>query len=54
RAEFDKLLDDMQAKTAVLAKIAVSGDEAKIKRVFNDTGQACKACHDKFREKAPG
>lgn len=51
RAEFDRLLDDMQAKAGELAEVAKSGDMERIRPAVGATGQACKACHDKFREK---
>jgi cytochrome c556 len=54
RAEFDRLLDDMQAKTAELAKVAKTEDLERIRPAFGAAGEACKACHDKFRtEKKP-
>jgi cytochrome c556 len=34
-----------------LATVAATGDKAAIARAFGETGQACKACHDKFRAK---
>jgi cytochrome c556 len=49
RAEFDRLLDDMQTNTAQLAKLAEAGDQAAVKSAFAATGRTCKACHDKFR-----
>lgn len=33
-----------------LAEVAATGDEAAIKAQFGETGKACKACHEKFRE----
>lgn len=33
-----------------LAKVAEGGDVAAIKAQFGKTGEACKACHDKFRK----
>jgi cytochrome c556 len=50
RAEFDRLLEELQQKTAELERTARTGDEAAIKRAVGATGQACKNCHDKFRE----
>jgi len=32
-----------------LQKIAASGDAAAVKLQFGKTGEACKACHDKYR-----
>lgn len=49
KAEFDKLMQDFVTKSATLADVAKGGDLAKIKPAFGDVGQACKACHDKFR-----
>ena len=51
RAEFDRLLEDMQTKTAELARVAGSQDMEQIRPAFGAAGEACKACHDKFREK---
>jgi cytochrome c556 len=51
RAEFDKLLQTLIDRSAALAAAANSGDESKIKAATQDTGKACKACHDKFRVK---
>jgi cytochrome c556 len=33
-----------------MAKVAASGDLAAIKTQFGKLGEACKACHDKFRQ----
>lgn len=33
-----------------LQRVAAGGDMAAIKAQFGETGKACKACHDKFRE----
>lgn len=33
-----------------MAKVAAAGDPAAIKTQFGKLGEACKACHDKFRE----
>ena len=32
-----------------MAKVAAGGDAAAVKAQFGKLGQACKACHDKFR-----
>ncbi len=32
-----------------LAKVAASGDAAAVKTAFGKMGEACKACHDKYR-----
>jgi len=34
-----------------LAKVAASGDEVEVSTAFGELGQACKACHDKYRMK---
>lgn len=34
-----------------MAKVAASGDTAAIKTAFGKLGEACKACHDKFKAK---
>jgi cytochrome c556 len=33
-----------------LAKVAATGDAAAVKAQFGKTGEACKACHEKFRK----
>jgi cytochrome c556 len=33
-----------------MAKVAASGDAAAVKAQFGKLGEACKGCHDKFRE----
>jgi len=33
-----------------LAKVAAGGDAAALKAQFGKVGEACKGCHDKFRE----
>ncbi len=47
--EFQKLMKDMQDKTAALAVAAKTNDLEKIKPAFGAAGGACKACHDKFK-----
>jgi cytochrome c556 len=49
KAELDKLMKDLGDKTQALATVAKTGDQGKIKEAFNAAGQACKACHDKFK-----
>jgi cytochrome c556 len=51
RAEFDDLMKKLALKSAALADIAKGGDLAKVKPAFNDLTQACKNCHDKFKNK---
>ncbi len=50
RAEFDELMKRFAAKSSALADVAKGGDLAKIKPAFSELTQACKACHDKFKE----
>jgi cytochrome c556 len=33
-----------------MAKVAAGGDAAAVKTQFGKLGEACKACHDKFRQ----
>lgn len=50
RADFDKLMKDMQDKTAALstaARTAKSADD--VKAAFGAAAQTCKACHDKYK-----
>jgi cytochrome c556 len=49
KAEFEKLMHDMENKTAALATVARDGDFDKSKAAFGDAAAACKACHEKFR-----
>lgn len=48
--EFLRLAADAEKKSATLAEVAKSGDLEQVTPAFLDMGQACKACHDKFRE----
>lgn len=32
-----------------LASVSAEGDQARIRSAFGELGQACKACHDKYR-----
>lgn len=49
QADFQKLMKDMQAKTAALANVAKGGDLEAIKPAFGAAGATCKACHDKYK-----
>jgi cytochrome c556 len=49
KAEFEKLMHDMENKTAALATVAREGDFDKSKAAFGDAAGACKACHEKLR-----
>lgn len=48
--EFLRLAADAKEKSATLATVSKSGDLEQVTSAFLDMGQACKACHDKFRE----
>ena len=50
-AKFKAAADKLQAESAKLAQVSKSGDAAALKTQFGATAQACKACHDDFREK---
>ncbi len=49
--KFKAAADKMQSQVAKLAAAAKSGDQGAIKAAFGATGQACKSCHDDFRNK---
>lgn len=49
QADFQKLMKDMQAKTAALATAAKGSDLEAIKPAFGAAGASCKACHDKYK-----
>jgi cytochrome c556 len=50
-AEFTKALQLLIDRSAALAVAANTGDADKIKTAVQETGKACKNCHDKFRVK---
>lgn len=49
--EVAKLNGDLVTASGNLLKAAESGDVAAVKTAFGETGKACKACHEQFREK---
>ena len=49
--KFRGLAEKFQVEAARLAQVARTGDMAALKTQFGATGQACKACHDDYREK---
>ena len=51
RPDFDSKMDKMAAEAGKLPQVARSGDFAALKKQIGDTGAACKACHDDFRNK---
>jgi len=50
RADFDAKLKDLVDRSAALAEVAKGGDPAKTKAAFFSMADACKACHDKYKE----
>ena len=52
--EFSKLMHAMVDKAAALADVAKEGNLEKSRAAVGELGDACKACHDKYRAKAPG
>lgn len=49
QAEFDKLLKDLVERSRALATASQAGNLDQIKPAFGAVGQACKACHDKYK-----
>ncbi|MGD8790693.1 MAG: cytochrome c [Burkholderiales bacterium] len=49
--DFKAKLEKMQQEVDALAKVAKSGNFEASKSQLGEAGQACKACHDKYREK---
>ena len=49
--DFKAKLEKMQQEVAALEKIARTGNFDASKDQLGEAGQACKACHDKYREK---
>ena len=50
RADFDAKLKDLVDRSAALALVAKGSDAAKTKAAFFDLANACKACHDKYKQ----
>jgi cytochrome c556 len=48
--EFERLSAALQEQADTLNNVAMEGDFAAVQAAFLDLGQACKDCHDKFRE----
>lgn len=53
RAEFEKLLGDLGTQTKALSAVTARADAKpdESKAAVGAVGNACKNCHDKFREK---
>ena len=49
RADFDSKLKNFVDRSSALAAAAKTGDFAMSKEAFFATGNACKACHDKYK-----
>lgn len=49
--DFKAKLEKMQTEAAKLADVAKGGDFNAAKAQLGETGKACKACHDKYRNK---
>jgi cytochrome c556 len=49
--KFKAASEKLQAEAAKLAQVSKSGDLAALKTQFTATAQACRNCHDSFREK---
>jgi cytochrome c556 len=49
--DFKAKAEKMQAETAKLLQAAQTGDPAALKAQVGETGKACKACHDNYRNK---
>jgi cytochrome c556 len=51
RADFDQKMRTLADKSNKLATVAKGGDAAASKAAFMELGNACKDCHDKYRNK---
>lgn len=49
--DFKAKLEKMQGEAAKLAEVAKRGDLNAAKAQLGETGKACKACHDEYRNK---
>ena len=49
--DFKAKLEKMQQEVTALAKVAKTGNFDASKDQLGEAGQACKACHDKYRNK---
>ncbi|NIO40586.1 MAG: cytochrome c [Burkholderiales bacterium] len=49
--DFEAKLKKMQQEVDALAKVAKTGNFDNAKDQLGEVGQACKACHDKYRNK---
>jgi cytochrome c556 len=51
KSDFDKKASDLQTAAAELESAARKGDKASILDAAGKVGNACKACHDEYRDK---
>jgi len=49
--DFKAKADKMQSEVGKLAQVAKAGDFNALKAQVGETGKACKACHDEYRNK---
>ena len=49
--KFKAAAEKLQAEAPKLAQVAKTGDQAALKTQFTATAQACRNCHETFREK---
>ncbi len=49
-AKFRALTEDFAREANTLARLAAAGDRATVNEQFLKVAQACKACHEKFRQ----
>lgn len=50
KEEIGKIAGAYVKEANEMAKVAATGDAAAVKAQFGKLGEACKACHDKFRK----
>lgn len=50
REDLGKVAGGFGKEANEMAKVAATGDAAAVKAQFGKLGEACKACHDKFRK----
>lgn len=48
--DLGKIAQNFGQQANEMAKVAATGDAAAVKAQFGKLGEACKACHDKFRK----
>lgn len=49
--DFNTKMIAFQKEAKALAEVSKTGDEAAIKKQFDNASKTCKACHDDYREK---